>query len=184
MEQVALSRTAYEVRLEEQLREHLQPLDNRTMDEVFLYVSELVHSIETPDELIELFRMDVDEETLRKFREALRQEPSAANGSDLCWCAWGGIRGTICDDWNLCEKYKACSKGVDVASSFLGFWGALGGSLKGWLPPVMVTHPHIVLPAAVLVFCGWKLGPDWMCKCNKERDRKKEKEEEKKEQQP
>jgi hypothetical protein len=94
----------------------------------------------------------IDEPMLAVFRAALGKKPSVTLGKTLFEELWAGFREKVCDEWNLCKKFKPSDPGF-----LLGLWAILK---RG--QPLGESDLYIII--AVLAV---RLGPEWMCECSK-----------------
>jgi hypothetical protein len=95
--------------------------------------------------------MRVDAEMLETLGAALRGKPSVKLGKTILEVLWERIRERVCDDWDLCRKFRPDT----------GFILALWAILKRGQP---FGESDIYMVVAVLAA---RMGPEWMCKCSK-----------------
>jgi hypothetical protein len=96
--------------------------------------------------------MRVDAEMLETLGAALRGKPSVKLGKTVLQILWERVRERVCDEWDLCRKFKAGDA---------GFVLALWNVIRRGRP---VTEWDLYLIIAVLAV---RMGPEWMCKCSK-----------------
>lgn len=90
---------------------------------------------------------------LQSFREALGKKPSVAVGKTLFETLWDRVRDKVCDEWDLCNKFKPSDPGF-----LLGLWAVV----KRGQP---FGESDIYVIVAVLAA---RMGPERMCGCSKQ----------------
>ena len=89
---------------------------------------------------------------VQELRQALDNKPLPVDSDEVLETVWMTLRERICNDWRLCDKILS------------GDAGLLLGLLRFLLPATLPTGSSAVITAVIL---GWRLGPEWMCKCSK-----------------
>jgi hypothetical protein len=92
----------------------------------------------------------IDSSMLDALGDALQSKPSPRGGQVILKSLWERAKDKICDDLDICEKFRASDPGL-----ILGIWSVL---MRG--RPSFEGHLYLIVAVLAVRF-----GPDWMCDC-------------------
>ena len=94
----------------------------------------------------------IDSQMLKAFSSALGKRNPVLSGDEVLETLWRRIKHRVCEEWDLCAKFKPSDP---------NFYMAVYAIARRGQPLEMVDLYAIVVALAL------RYGPDWMCGCSK-----------------